>query len=138
VYLFSVSFSSSYSFVLGLHFGLLQITSRCFMPRRWLQDIARGFNPGTGVWTFERVICAPKGLKASAQGFNPGNRPAERRALNGRQIECTNTVEMRLDSRMSRSRTLIFAQQKVRNSSRSLSPLQGEPLIRVPRVETLG
>src|ERR1700720_1131011 len=35
--------------------------------------------------TLGRFI-APEGLEDSAQGFNPGNRPAGRRALKGRQI----------------------------------------------------
>jgi hypothetical protein len=37
---------------------------------------------------------APTGLEDSAQGFNPGNRPPERRALKGRQNESTNNVEV--------------------------------------------
>ena len=34
---------------------------------------------------------APEGLEDSAQGFNPGNRPAGRRALKGRQIRRVRT-----------------------------------------------
>jgi hypothetical protein len=32
-------------------------------------------------------ICAPKGLKNLAQGFNPGNHQASRFALKGREID---------------------------------------------------
>ena len=40
---------------------------------------------------------APKGLEDSAQGFNPGNRRAERRALKGRQIERTDGAAVESD-----------------------------------------
>jgi hypothetical protein len=45
-------------------------------------------------------ICAPKGLDGSAQGFNPGNRPPEGRALKGRHIKPPNKVEVRSNGQL--------------------------------------
>jgi hypothetical protein len=50
---------------------------------------SRSVDPETAVWTIaaSREVLALKGLEDSAQGFNPGNRYPERRALKGRQIK---------------------------------------------------
>ena len=58
-----------------------------------------------------REVSAPKGQEDSAQGFDPGNRHPERRALNGRQIERTNNAKVGSKWYTSQLRTLVFAQQ---------------------------
>jgi hypothetical protein len=73
-----------------------------------------------------RKVAAPKGRQDSAQGFNPGNRHPERRALKGRQIERTNNVKassncvprLNCASHSRRNRCEIYLV--------GLSPLQGE------------
>jgi hypothetical protein len=40
------------------------------------------------------VLYAPQGRHDLARGFNPGNNPKMRRALQGRQIERTNKSEV--------------------------------------------
>jgi hypothetical protein len=52
-----------------------------------------------------------RGQEDSAQGFNPGNRHPERRALKGRQIERTNNAKVGSKLYTSQLRTLVFAQQ---------------------------
>jgi hypothetical protein len=67
------------------------------LSRRDRLIVARHEVPGPGVWTFvggQVREFAPTGLEDSAQGFNPGNRPPERRALKGRQNESANNVEV--------------------------------------------
>jgi hypothetical protein len=56
-------------------YGTALLRGRC--PRHFVPGYDRTIPPGL----------APKGLEDSAQGFNPGNRHPEQRALKGRQIE---------------------------------------------------
>jgi hypothetical protein len=58
-----------------------------------------------------REVSAPKGQQDSAQGFNPGNRHPDRRALKGRQIERPNNAKVGSKLYTSQLRTLVSAQQ---------------------------
>jgi hypothetical protein len=58
-----------------------------------------------------REVSAPKG-QDSAQGFNPGNRHPERRALKGRQIERTNIAKVGSKLYTSQLRTLARGSPK--------------------------
>ena len=53
----------------------------------------------------------PNGPWSLAQGFNPGNRHPERRALKGRQIERASNVEVESNCSTSQLRTLTLTLQ---------------------------
>ena len=73
------------------------------------------------LWTPK--VAAPKGLQDSAQGFNPGNRHPERRALKGRQIERTNNVKASSNCVPRLNCAFTFSQKSVRDiSGRPLAP----------------
>jgi hypothetical protein len=127
-----------------------------------IENLATGFTPATTIGdrlpvgessnvSEERAVghnhwrplfCAPQGLRNSAQGFNPGNRPP--RATRPEGGARSNVLSRRSGARWSNCsrsqlRTLTFR----RPSGASfiwyphLLPYEGEPfLLRVPRVET--
>src|ERR1700722_5621987 len=76
------------------------------IPRHFVSGYDQPVPPGQKPFAHPRASHS-----VSAYGFNPGNRPPGRRALKGRQIECTNKAEVVSNCSTSESCALILTPQ---------------------------
>jgi hypothetical protein len=75
---------------------MLEVCLECsglfFAPKEGITKLLALPREELAIEIIERVF-APEGLRDSARGFNPGNRPKPHRALQGRHIDWPNNVK---------------------------------------------